>query len=195
MQIASDRPSDLARAPLAIRRVDAIPVALPLTKPVKMAAETVTHARNILVRIEARRRHGGLGRGGLRADHDRRHHRGPRRRRARASRAAAPRRGRLDASRADEAPQGRALRQHRRAFRGGDGIARSRRTIGRRAGDRSHRRCGQARGRAHVAGRQCDAGPGRRGGAGAPRRRHPLLQAQGRRQAARHRNRDRHRGA
>jgi muconate cycloisomerase len=58
MQVASDgppdRPSDLARAPLTIRRVDAIPVALPLTKPVKMAAETVTHARNILVRIEAR---------------------------------------------------------------------------------------------------------------------------------------------
>ncbi len=36
-----------------IRRVDAVPVALPLEKPVKMAAETVTHARNILVRIEA----------------------------------------------------------------------------------------------------------------------------------------------
>jgi muconate cycloisomerase len=53
MQIASDRRSDLARAPLLIRRVDAIPVALPLTKPVKMAAETVTHARNVLVRIEA----------------------------------------------------------------------------------------------------------------------------------------------
>src|SRR5258706_9527870 len=53
MQFASDRRSDLARAPLAIRRVDAIPVALPLTKPVKMAAETVTHARNLLVRIEA----------------------------------------------------------------------------------------------------------------------------------------------
>jgi muconate cycloisomerase len=53
MQIASDRQSDLARAPLVIRRVAAIPVALPLTKPVKMAAETVTHARNVLVRIEA----------------------------------------------------------------------------------------------------------------------------------------------
>jgi len=53
MQIASDRQSDLARVPLLIRRVDAIPVALPLTKPVKMAAETVTHARNVLVRIEA----------------------------------------------------------------------------------------------------------------------------------------------
>jgi muconate cycloisomerase len=53
MRIATDRQSDLARAPLAIRRVDAIPVALPLTKPVKMAAETVTHARNVIVRIEA----------------------------------------------------------------------------------------------------------------------------------------------
>jgi muconate cycloisomerase len=53
MQIASDRQSDLARTPLVIRRVDTIPVALPLTKPVKMAAETVTHGRNVLVRIEA----------------------------------------------------------------------------------------------------------------------------------------------
>jgi muconate cycloisomerase len=54
MQILSpDRPTALDRPPLVIRRVDAIPVALPLTKPVRMAAETVTHARNILVRIEA----------------------------------------------------------------------------------------------------------------------------------------------
>jgi muconate cycloisomerase len=54
MQIlASDRPSALDRPALVIRRVDAIPVALPLRKPVRMAAETVTHARNILVRIEA----------------------------------------------------------------------------------------------------------------------------------------------
>src|SRR5450432_4283623 len=54
MQILSpDRSSALARPPLAIHRVDAIPVALPLKKPVRMAAETVTHARNILVRIEA----------------------------------------------------------------------------------------------------------------------------------------------
>jgi muconate cycloisomerase len=41
------------RPALVIRRVDAIPAALPLAKPVRMAAETVTHARNILVRIEA----------------------------------------------------------------------------------------------------------------------------------------------
>src|ERR1700733_10810945 len=53
MQVAAEHRSELARTPLAIRRVNAIPLALPLTKPVKMAAETVTHARNLLVRIEA----------------------------------------------------------------------------------------------------------------------------------------------
>ena len=54
MQIlASDLPSALDRPALVIRRVDAIPVALPLRKPVRMASETVTHARNLLVRIEA----------------------------------------------------------------------------------------------------------------------------------------------
>jgi muconate cycloisomerase len=41
------------RAPLTIRRVDTIPVALPLAKPVAMAGSTVREARNILVRIEA----------------------------------------------------------------------------------------------------------------------------------------------
>jgi muconate cycloisomerase len=39
--------------PLIIERVDAIPVALPLRQPMKMAGETITHARNIVVRIEA----------------------------------------------------------------------------------------------------------------------------------------------
>ncbi len=53
MQVAAEHRSELARTPLAIKRVDAIPLALPLVKPVKMAAETVTHARNLLVRIEA----------------------------------------------------------------------------------------------------------------------------------------------
>src|SRR5262249_43054170 len=38
---------------LIIRRADAIPVALPLKKPMRMAGETITHAHNILVRIEA----------------------------------------------------------------------------------------------------------------------------------------------
>ena len=40
-------------APLIIRRVDAIPVALPLKAPMKMAAETITAAQNLIVRIEA----------------------------------------------------------------------------------------------------------------------------------------------
>jgi muconate cycloisomerase len=40
-------------APLVIRRVDAIPVALPLKAPMKMAAETITAAQNLIVRIEA----------------------------------------------------------------------------------------------------------------------------------------------
>jgi muconate cycloisomerase len=42
------------RPPLVIRRVDAIPVALPLTKPMKMAGVNITHAQNVLVRIEAK---------------------------------------------------------------------------------------------------------------------------------------------
>src|SRR5262245_22802255 len=41
------------RPPLVIRRVDAIPVALPLKKPMKMAAVTLHAADNVLVRIEA----------------------------------------------------------------------------------------------------------------------------------------------
>src|SRR5262244_795687 len=54
MQIlASAHPPALNRPALVIRRVDAIPVALPLRKPVRMATETVTHARNLLVRVEA----------------------------------------------------------------------------------------------------------------------------------------------
>ena len=40
-------------APLTIRRVDAIPVALPLKTPMKMSAETITAAQNLLVRVEA----------------------------------------------------------------------------------------------------------------------------------------------
>ena len=40
-------------APLIIRRVDVIPVALPLKKPMAMAGITIAHAHNILVRIEA----------------------------------------------------------------------------------------------------------------------------------------------
>ncbi len=39
--------------PLPIRRVDAIPVALPLKSPMKMAGITIATAENLLVRIEA----------------------------------------------------------------------------------------------------------------------------------------------
>jgi muconate cycloisomerase len=48
---AQDRRLD--RPPLIIRRVDAIPVALPLKKPMKMAGVTIAHAENLIVRIEA----------------------------------------------------------------------------------------------------------------------------------------------
>jgi muconate cycloisomerase len=41
------------RSPLVIRRVDAIPVGLPLKKAMGMAGSTVSRALNILVRIEA----------------------------------------------------------------------------------------------------------------------------------------------
>src|ERR1051326_27035 len=42
------------RPPLAIRRLDAIPVALPLKKPMKMGGVTIAHAHNVGVRIEAK---------------------------------------------------------------------------------------------------------------------------------------------
>jgi muconate cycloisomerase len=42
------------RPPLVIRRIDAIPVALPLKKPMKMAGVTITHAHNVVVRVEAK---------------------------------------------------------------------------------------------------------------------------------------------
>ena len=41
------------REPLIIRRVDAIPLGLPLSKPVAMAGVTVRQALNIVVRIES----------------------------------------------------------------------------------------------------------------------------------------------
>jgi muconate cycloisomerase len=43
----------IAHSPLPIRRVDAIPVALPLKAPMKMSGVTIAKAENILVRIEA----------------------------------------------------------------------------------------------------------------------------------------------
>jgi len=41
------------RAPLIVRRIDAIPVALPLKAPMKMAGITIAKAENLLVRVEA----------------------------------------------------------------------------------------------------------------------------------------------
>ncbi|HET7256902.1 MAG TPA: hypothetical protein VFJ46_24320, partial [Xanthobacteraceae bacterium] len=41
------------REPLIIRRVDAIPLGLPLSKPVAMAGVTVRQALNLVVRIES----------------------------------------------------------------------------------------------------------------------------------------------
>jgi muconate cycloisomerase len=46
-------PSRAAQVPLIIRRVDAIPVALPLKTPMSMAGVTIAEAHNLLVRIEA----------------------------------------------------------------------------------------------------------------------------------------------
>src|ERR1043166_6510855 len=42
------------RPPLVIRRVDAIPVAWPLKKPMKMAGVSITHAHKVGVRVEAK---------------------------------------------------------------------------------------------------------------------------------------------
>jgi len=54
MEARVDAPRDIGeREPLLIRRVDAIPVALPLKKPMAMAGVTVSRALNLLVRIEA----------------------------------------------------------------------------------------------------------------------------------------------
>src|SRR5947209_5823963 len=48
-------------APLTIRRIDAIAVALPLKAPMKMAGITITKAENLLVRIESTDRMVGWG--------------------------------------------------------------------------------------------------------------------------------------
>jgi muconate cycloisomerase len=50
---AKSASADLERGPLIIRRVDAIPVALPLKAPMTMSGVTIATAENLLVRIEA----------------------------------------------------------------------------------------------------------------------------------------------
>lgn len=42
-----------AQSPLIVRRIEAIPVALPLKAPMKMAGITITKAENLLVRVES----------------------------------------------------------------------------------------------------------------------------------------------
>jgi len=49
------------RAPLIVRRIDAIPVALPLKAPMKMAGITISRAENLLVRVESTGGHVGWG--------------------------------------------------------------------------------------------------------------------------------------
>jgi muconate cycloisomerase len=43
---------DAEHAPLTVRRIDAIPVALPLKSPMKMSGVTIATAENLLVRVE-----------------------------------------------------------------------------------------------------------------------------------------------
>jgi len=53
MNVQADIRAAQQAGPLRIKRVDAIPVALPLAKPMLMAAEKISTAENLLVRIEA----------------------------------------------------------------------------------------------------------------------------------------------
>ena len=76
-------------APLTVRRIDAIAVALPLNAPMKMAGITITQGREPAGADRSRRRHSRLGRSAVRADDDRRHARRSRGGGARSSRAAA----------------------------------------------------------------------------------------------------------
>src|SRR4051812_50162025 len=50
----TDRSGAFTRdASLIVRRIEAIPIALPLKAPMKMAGITLTRAENLLVRVEA----------------------------------------------------------------------------------------------------------------------------------------------
>lgn len=53
MNIQTTIAADQRARPLHIRRADAIAIAVPLAKPMMMAAETITHAENLVVRLEA----------------------------------------------------------------------------------------------------------------------------------------------
>lgn len=53
MNVQSKITAEHHARPLTIRRADAIAIAVPLSKPMLMAAETITHAENLVVRLEA----------------------------------------------------------------------------------------------------------------------------------------------
>ncbi len=53
MNIQSRIAAEQQARPLTIRRADAIAIAVPLRKPILMAAETITHAENLVLRLEA----------------------------------------------------------------------------------------------------------------------------------------------
>ena len=129
------------------------------------------------------RRHRRLGRGRVGADHDRRHAWQPVCS-GRASQTIARRPGRTDAAGAHARAAPRAHGQHRRALGDRDGAARPRRARRGPSAYRAGRRRHAQRGRADVAPRQSDARAGHRRGAREGAGRLPLLQAQGRHQAA-----------
>jgi muconate cycloisomerase len=53
MNVQSKVAAEQQAQPLRIRRADAIAIAVPLAKPMMMAAETITHAENVVLRLEA----------------------------------------------------------------------------------------------------------------------------------------------
>ena len=53
MNVQANVAAEQQARPLRIRRADAIAIAVPLAKPMLMAAETITHAENLVVRLEA----------------------------------------------------------------------------------------------------------------------------------------------
>ena len=185
------RKASRRQPPLIIRRVDAIPVALPLTVPVTMSGITIRTADNLLVRIEAADGTVGWGEaasaptmtgdtlGGLVAavrDH------------------LAPLLIGQDVWKradTDARAQARAGRQWRRAYGGGDGAARSRRP--RRRGRPLIDLIGKPRRKSvrpmWLLGNKSTEETVAEAGAKAADR-HPLLQGQDRRETARRRDRD-----
>ena len=53
MNVQSKIAAEQQAQPLRIRRADAIAIAVPLAKPMMMEAETITHAENVVLRLEA----------------------------------------------------------------------------------------------------------------------------------------------